>query len=141
MPLEAILLDQGENAVHLPLIVNVLGEDVFVEWIAGRAVHEEIDRSPMRTRAFRQELPALRRIVVAASLGLPAETASRRWPVRPGIEPFRIKHGALIVIAEQDHLAFHDQIDAFARIGSVADDIAQAINFGDFCFWMSSSTA
>ncbi len=52
-------------------------------------------------------------------------------PLGLGIEAVRIEHGSLIVIAEQDDLAFHGQIDAFARIGPVADDVAEAINLGD----------
>ena len=41
MALEAVALDQGEDALHLALVVDVLGEDVLVERIAGRAVDEE----------------------------------------------------------------------------------------------------
>jgi hypothetical protein len=35
------------------------------------------------------------------------------------------------VIAEQDDLAIHDLVDALARVGAVADDVAQAINLRD----------
>jgi len=34
------------------------------------------------------------------------------------------------VIAEQDDLAFHDEVDALARIGTVADDVAKTVNLG-----------
>ena len=32
--LETVAFDQGEDALHLALVVNVLGKDVFVERIA-----------------------------------------------------------------------------------------------------------
>src|SRR5262249_41958325 len=45
------------------------------------------------------------------------------------IEAFRIEHRALIVIAEQHDLAMlHDQVDALARVGAVADHVAQTVN-------------
>src|SRR5262245_25731081 len=39
--LEAVALDQGEDALHLALVVNVLGKDVLVKGVAGRAVDEQ----------------------------------------------------------------------------------------------------
>src|SRR5260370_3487041 len=39
--LEAIAIDQGEDAFHLALIVNVFREDIFVERIAGGAMDIE----------------------------------------------------------------------------------------------------
>ncbi len=47
------------------------------------------------------------------------------------VESFRIEHGPLVVVAEQDHLALHHQIDALARIGAVADDVAETVDLGD----------
>ncbi len=41
---------------------------------------------------------------------------------------------ALIVVAEQDDLALHHQIDALARVRPVADDIAQTVDFADGLF-------
>jgi len=35
------------------------------------------------------------------------------------------------VVAQEHQLALPDQVDAFARIGPVADDVAQTIGFGD----------
>src|SRR5271154_6149137 len=52
-------------------------------------------------------------------------------PFRGGIESFRVEHCPLVVIAQEHDLALHHQVDAFARIGTVADDIAQAISFLD----------
>ena len=39
--LEAVAFDKREDAFHLALVVDVLGEDVLIERIAGRAVDEE----------------------------------------------------------------------------------------------------
>ena len=43
MALEAVALDQREDAFHLPLIVNVFREDVFIERVARRAMHVQIE--------------------------------------------------------------------------------------------------
>lgn len=39
--LEAGFLDEGEDFFHLHLIVDVVGEDVFVQWIASGSVYVE----------------------------------------------------------------------------------------------------
>src|SRR5262249_37532072 len=41
-------------------------------------------------------------------------------------------HRPLIVVAEQDDFAFADQVDALARVGTVADNVAQAVDLSDF---------
>lgn len=35
------------------------------------------------------------------------------------------------MIAEQAHLQVHDEIDAFGRVGSIPDHVAQAVDFCD----------
>lgn len=35
------------------------------------------------------------------------------------------------MIAEQAHLQVHDEVNAFGRVGSVADDVAEAVDFCD----------
>jgi hypothetical protein len=35
------------------------------------------------------------------------------------------------MVAQQTDLALHDQIDALARIGTVADQVAEAVDLGD----------
>lgn len=53
-------------------------------------------------------------------------------PFRPGVEPFRIEQGPLIVISQQAHRAVcHDGIDALPGIGAVSDDISKTENLGD----------
>ncbi len=59
VPLEAVALDQGEDALHLALVVDVFGEDVLVERVAGRAVDEEEAVFAVAPRPLGEELPAL----------------------------------------------------------------------------------
>src|SRR5207253_8536801 len=56
--LEAVALDQGEDAFHLALVVDVLGEDVLVEGVAGRAVDVEVAVLAEAARPLGEELPA-----------------------------------------------------------------------------------
>ena len=48
-----------------------------------------------------------------------------------GVEAFGVEHGPLVVVAQQDDLAVHDQVDALARVGAVADDVAEAVDLVD----------
>ena len=59
VPLEAVALDEGEDALHLALVVDVFGEDVLVERIAGAAVNVEEAILAEAARPLGQELPAL----------------------------------------------------------------------------------
>ena len=58
-PWKQYRLDQREDAFHLALVVDVFGEDVLVEGIAGRAVDEQIAVFAEGARPFGEELPAL----------------------------------------------------------------------------------
>src|SRR5262249_54869924 len=49
--LEAILVHKREDSLHLPLVVDVFGEDVLVERVAGRSVDEEEIALPELPRA------------------------------------------------------------------------------------------
>ena len=40
--LEAVFIDERVDSFHLPLIVNIFGEDIFIEWIACRAMNKEM---------------------------------------------------------------------------------------------------
>ena len=131
VPLEAILIDEGENALHLPLVVNVFGKDILVERIARRAVDIKEAVLAEGTRPLGQELPA-------ALAGLAILDRSFQLRPRPEdgafgrrVEAFGIEHGALVVVAEQHDLALHYLVDAFARIGTVTHYIAEAVNFLD----------
>ena len=133
--LKTVFLDQGENAFHFALIVNVFGEDVFVERIASGAVNEEVAVFAEAARPFGEKLPApfagWRDLAgVFELIAGPEDGTLGRW-----IEAIRIEHGALIVIAEQDDLALHHEIDALARVGAVADHVAEAVDFGNSLFF------
>ena len=130
-PWKQYLLDQGEDAFHLALVVDVFGEDVFVERIAGRAMDEEDAVLAEGARPFGEELPASFAGVAAFAGRFQLIAGPEDGPFGGRIEAFGVEHGSLIVIAEEDDLAFHDQIDAFAGVGAVADDIAEAIDFAD----------
>jgi hypothetical protein len=47
------------------------------------------------------------------------------------MKTFRIEQGTLVVIAQQADLAGDEQLDAFSRIRTIADNVAQADNIGD----------
>ena len=85
----------------------------------------------MSARPFGEELPAafLGGLVVHGVFELAACPEDSAFGRR--IEAIGIEHGPLIVVAQQDDAALHDQIDAFAGIGTVADDITQAVDFLD----------
>ena len=50
--LETISLDQSEDSFHLALVVNIFGEDVFVQRIASGTVNEEVAIFLVRSRPF-----------------------------------------------------------------------------------------
>src|SRR4029078_979334 len=57
--LEAVALDQSEDALHLALVVYVLGGAVLVERVARRAVDEEVAVLAVAAGPLCEELPAL----------------------------------------------------------------------------------
>src|SRR5262249_47186015 len=52
-------------------------------------------------------------------------------PLRSRVEPLRIEQCSLIVVAKQAKVALHDQVDTFHGVGSVADNVSQAVDFRD----------
>jgi hypothetical protein len=129
--LETIAVHESKNALHLPLIVNILGKNVFVQRIASRPVDIEKAVLPKGTRSFGEEFPASLPILSRLDGGLELGPGPEDGPLGWGIESFRVKHCALIVIAQENNLALHDQIHAFAWIGAVANHVSQTI---DFCY-------
>src|SRR4029079_15916699 len=93
--LEAVLLDEGENPLHLPLVVDVLGEDVLVERVAGLAVDVKEAVLPMATGPFGQIVPPL--FAESPGLGSTLELGSGPENGLLGrlVEPVRVEHGAL----------------------------------------------
>ena len=95
MALEAIAIDQREYAVHLPLVVDVFGEDVFVKRIAGRTMDEKeavfpdrrgrsarnSQRFSLASRLFagRFELAALQKMALSAGGLKPSGSNMAPW--------------------------------------------------------------
>src|SRR5579863_7767931 len=84
MTLEAVFFNQGENSFHLPLIVDIFGEDIFVQWVPGGTVHEEEAFFPMAPRPFGKKFPAAFFLlaIIAGNLQLrsgPENGSFRRW--------------------------------------------------------------
>lgn len=131
MTLEAGFFDEGEDFLHLHLIVDVIGEDVFVEWIAGGAVDVESFGVFVTVAAieFTEEVPA------AFGAGAGGAFEDRAGPEDGsfcgGVEANGVEECSLVVVAEQAHLQVHDEVDAFGRIGAIADDVSEAVDIGD----------
>ena len=51
--------------------------------------------------------------------------------LRTTAESLRVEQGGLIMITEDAQVHTHDAVDTFARIGSVADNIAEAVDHRD----------
>src|SRR5436190_17568148 len=86
-------------------------------------------------RPLGQEFPACLSLEAIFSWGLELVARPENSALRRGVEAVRIEHGALVVVAEQNHLALHHQVDALARIRSIPDNITQAINLRDVVFF------
>jgi hypothetical protein len=82
-------------------------------------------------RSLGQEFPAAftDRPRVAGRFKLAARPEDR--PLGGGVEPVRVEHGPLVVVAQQADLAIHHLVDAFLRIRPVPDDIAQTVDLRD----------
>lgn len=76
MPLEAPPLDEAEDAFHLMLVVDVFREDVFIERVAGRAMHEQQTRLAVDAGQFAEELPAAFAVLAGFKL-LPSPKIAR----------------------------------------------------------------
>src|SRR6185437_10280745 len=135
MTLETVALDQREDAFHLALIVDVFGEDVFVERITGGAVNEQAAVLAEGSRSLGQKLPAPLAQLPGFGGGFELIAGPENGALRRRIESIRIEHSSLIVIAEQDDLAPHHEIHALARVRPIADNISQAVDIGDRLFF------
>ena len=102
VPLEAIALDQREDLFHLPLVVDVFREDVFVERIAGRAVHEQEAVLARTCAAARPGTPSACSCA-SASIARRFELFARPedGPLGRRVEALGIEQRPLIVIAQE----------------------------------------
>lgn len=132
MPHEAVLIDLAEQNLHLPRVVNVFGEHVFVGRITRRTVNETIGFLVDESRQLAQEVPACVDLGLAAVAGIELVTSPVNCPQGHRVESVRIKQSRLIVVAQDRPFAApHDQVKALARIGSITDDVAQTIDIVD----------
>jgi len=129
--LEAGFFDKGEDFFHLHLIVDVVGEDVFVEWIASGSVDVEGFGGFIAIAAveFTEEVPA----AFGAGAGGSFEDGAGPEDGTFGgsVEADGVEECGLIVVTEQAEVEVHHQIDAFSRVGAVADDVPQTKDLGD----------
>ena len=127
MALEAVAGNEFEDVLELERVIDVFGEDVFVERPAGRPVHVHKVALHMVAGQLPEEVAQQVRRVPrqpVVQFDLAAGPADR--PLRAGVEPVRIKERALVVIA-QDHdtAPVPHELDALAGIWPVAHHVAQ----------------
>ena len=126
--LKARTLHQREEPLHLALVVNVVGKDIFVEGIASGAVNEHAVGVEMGARPGGQKFPA-------PFAGFPWRSLAFQLFARPengllghGREALGVEQRGLVVVAEQGDCEVHGQVETGAGLGSIADDVAQAID-------------
>src|SRR5207245_8717845 len=119
--LKTVLFDQRKDPFHLALVVDVLREDIFVERIARRAVHEQEAILAMRAWPLREKFPAALAVLASVHRRLQLRPRPETGTLRRRVKAFRIEHRSLVVIAQQAHPAFHDQVPALARIRPITD--------------------
>ena len=125
------MLDQAEDLLHLPLVVDVFRKDVFVQRIAGRAVHEQKAVLAAVAGQLAEKVPALGVVGRVAGGAFQLVAGPEDGPLGAGVEAFGIEQGPLVVIAQQADVALHHQVDALARVRPIADDVPQAVDLGD----------
>src|SRR5262249_5228906 len=94
----------------------------------GAAMHEQEAVLLVGARPLRQELPALLPGLPALGGGLELSTGPEDGPLGGAVEPLGVEHGPLVVVAQQDHLALHHQVDALQGVGAVADHVPKAVD-------------
>ena len=99
--LEAALVDQPEQLLHLLLVVDVLGEHVLVHRVPRRAVHVQPRVVAMDPRQRAEEVPAAVDLVAVAVGVFELLAGPEDRPLGAAVEPFGVEHGALVVIAQQ----------------------------------------
>ena len=123
MPLEAIGLNHAEEFFHLAAVENIVGKDVFIDWIADRAVDKQKSVLAMNPRQFQKEKdPASGIVGIFALLDLltsPKDSAFGR-----GAESLWIVERSIIMVAYDAYGHLHDEVQTFPGVWTVPDDIA-----------------
>src|SRR5262249_53130778 len=100
-----MMLDQAEDFLHLPLFVDVFGKDILVERIARRTVNVKEAVFAAVARQLAQKVPSLG-VVGRVSFGAFQLIASPEdGPLGAGVESLGVEQRALVVVAQQAHLA------------------------------------
>lgn len=129
--LKASVLDQPKKFLHLLLVVDIFGKDVFIDGIAGRAVDAEPPAIAIGAGQGTEEIPAAVYGLTIATSVFELVAGPEDGPFGTGIEPFGIKQSALVVVTQQADARFlDDEVEALTRVGAVADDISQTEDFG-----------
>ena len=101
MALKAIALHAGVNLLHLAYAINVLGKNVLVDGIAGRAVDVQHVVFFVRARQITEEFPALLRNLAIGDRRFQLEAGPQDGAQRQVVEATRVEDRPLIVIAQQ----------------------------------------
>src|SRR5438067_875309 len=83
----------------------------------------------MQPRQFAQETPPPFIPFGVPFFQLVARPENR--PLGSGVESFGIEQRSLVVVPQQTHFARQHAVDALPRVGSVPDDIAEAVDLLD----------
>ena len=130
--LEAMSWDQTEYSLNFLRIVYIFGKYVLMQRAAGRTVHIHgipISNDP---RQFAQESPATWISGVIWIFDLFSRPENRLF--RTAAESVGVKQRRLIMVTQDAVIDLHDDIQTFAGVGPVADDIAQTHDFLDTLF-------
>ncbi len=132
VPLKTTLGDESKELFHFLLVVNVFWKDVLVDRVACRAMNVEPGIVAMDPGQCAQKIPTPIDLAPVARGIFQLIASPKDGPFRPTVKTFGIKHGPLVVITQEANFAFFDhQVETFARIGAISDDVTHAIDFVD----------
>src|SRR5580698_473929 len=89
---------------------------------------EQIAVFTVAAGTFRKELPTFFASSSSFRCRFQLGPGPKNRPLGRLIEPIRVEHGTLVVVAQKDEPGIHHQIDTFARIWPVTYDVPQAIH-------------
>ncbi len=128
VPLKAVLIDQSEDFFHLDLIVDIIGEDVFIQRIPCGTVNVHCPSCIITEAAiqFTQEVPAS--FCFGANALFQHGSCPKDRSFRARVESFRIEQCRLVMVAQQTHVQIHHEVNALGRIRTVSDNVAQTVD-------------
>src|SRR6266516_3827504 len=129
---KADLVEALKDADELARIgVNVVGKNVFIDRPARRGVNADhlplLEANWQVTEVFPAPSPANR-----IGIGFEAISGPKTGLFRAAVEVKRlVKHRKVVVAHQRNPTAVGHDVQALHRIGSIANDIAQANDIGD----------